>query len=246
MRKIWAIAVALLLENRWMILLLALWPWAFAGLMYVPQWDLTPDDLRSLLQQEYFYGAALTLALAASLYGGELRERRVAAVLCRAVSRTQYLAALWTAALAPGLCFAGSLYFSLVIAGRLHPGPGVPGLLATVLNLVVLEMWTTACGTLFSLLLPQLLATVAAGASAAVILAIGEMWPRLEVVSGLGPMVFSVLNAGAGPAPTDRPGQLPLAPFAPLALFSALLQACVLALISQRIFAQKDVLSSGS
>ncbi|HEX4019609.1 MAG TPA: hypothetical protein VHX63_00560 [Acidobacteriaceae bacterium] len=234
-RKVGTITVALLRQNRWLVLLLIAWPWIFLALLTLPGRNFSPDDIRSLLQQEYFYGIALTMFLAASLLGAELRARRVAAVLCRAVSRNQYLAALWMTALVPAILFALSVFFSVWIAAA-GIGFSLKILLPFILSLMLVELWMTVCGVLYSLFLPALLASLATGLTAVVLVAAGTL--QLGSWLGFGSLLLPVLqeNAGLGSIAGSQMG---------IAVVSMLLQVGVVALLSQQIFRRKDLPSSG-
>ncbi|MGC9292651.1 MAG: hypothetical protein ACP5EP_07985 [Acidobacteriaceae bacterium] len=237
MSKVWTITLALLRQNRWLFLLLVAWPWAFLALMVLPEGNVSQGDLLSLLQQEYFYGTALTMVYAASLLGGELRARRVAAVLCRAVSRGQYLAALWATVLLPGIFFAISVFLSIWLAAA-DLGLKVAILLPVILELLVVEIWVTASGVFFSLFLPALLASLAVGATAAVLISIGGVEHWLGMWTGPGPLILSVLHVNEG---RNGPNTASMG----TALASTLVQAVALAVVSLRVFQRKDLPSSG-
>src|ERR1700722_15787342 len=81
---------ALLRENRWMLILLVLWPVVMAGIVLFPSGSPDKDDALSVLHQECFYALALVAVTGASTLGNEQRSRRSVFVLARAVSRAQY------------------------------------------------------------------------------------------------------------------------------------------------------------
>ena len=95
------IAWQLLWANRWLWLLLVLWPWGMAGILLVGGLHPAPEDVEAALEQQSIYGLALVAFAGGALLGSEQRSRRIVLVLSRAVSRRQYLAALWLAAFLP-------------------------------------------------------------------------------------------------------------------------------------------------
>ncbi|HUZ05818.1 MAG TPA: hypothetical protein VMU62_10700 [Acidobacteriaceae bacterium] len=232
MNKIWTITLVLVRQNRWLILLIVAWPWAFLALLTFPGRGYSQGDIESLLQQEYFYGIALTMLLAAGLLGAELRARRVTAILCRAVSRNQYLLALWMTALLPAVLFAAFVFLSVWMAAG-DVGFSARTLLPFVLNLLSIELWMAVCGILYSLFLPALLASLAAGLTAGTVVLIGWAVPSVGVGFGLGPLLFAALRGGKDILQVW------------LAIASTLVQVAILAVLSQRIFKRKDLPSAG-
>lgn len=237
--KLGTITAALTRQNRWLILLLVAWPWAFMALLLLPGNTLTQDDIRALLQQEYFYGVALTMVLAASLFGAELRARRVAGILCHAVSRNQYLAALWLTALLPAFLFALSVFFSVwLAAGKLGFRPQL--LAPFILNLLVVEFWMVVCGVFYSLFLPALLASLSVGVTVTLLVSIGSLLRgpahSMQAALGLGPLLLSVFDETGG-----NPHPLSLG----IEVASVLAQAILLCFFSQQIFQRKDLRSAG-
>src|ERR1700759_3664859 len=99
------IAWQLLWANRWLWLLLVLWPWGMATILLVGGLHPAPEDVEAALQQQSIYGLALVAFAGGALLGSEQRSRRIVLVLSRAVSRRQYLGALWLGGLLPPLVF---------------------------------------------------------------------------------------------------------------------------------------------
>ena len=236
-RNLGTIAAALAAQNRWLILLLVAWPWVFLALLIFPEHNFSPDDIRALLQQEYFYGVALTMILAASLFGAELRARRVTAILCHAVSRDQYLASLWLTALLPAVLFALSVFLSVWLTAG-HMGFSARMLAPFILNLLLAELWMVLCGVLFSLFLPALLASLATGLIAAALAGISGLqhWVGHTMAAGLGSLMLSVYEETNVEVTRSSLG---------LATASVLVQVILLGYLSQQIFRKKDLPSSG-
>ena len=141
--KIWPIVRRLLGQNRWLYLLLILWPFIMAALLLVPEKHPATEDVLSILHQECLYGIALVAFTGGALLGNEQRSRRIVAVLSRAVSRRQYFFALLTAAWFPLLAYVVSFMLS---GSFLLQGAGQSGLLVLELGalLLLIGLWTAA------------------------------------------------------------------------------------------------------
>src|SRR5690349_16134118 len=95
------IARQLLWMNRWLWLLLVLWPWGMAAMLLAGGLHPAPEDVEAALEQQSIYGLALVAFTGGALLGNEQRSRRIVLVLSRAVSRREYLGALWLASFLP-------------------------------------------------------------------------------------------------------------------------------------------------
>src|SRR5580704_7661591 len=113
--KIWEITRRLLYQNRWIYLMLMLWPFGMAAILLVPSPRPDIEDVLSVLHQECLYGLGLVAFTGGALLGNEQRSRRIATVLSRAVSRRQYFFALGCAAWLPLALYV----ISFVISGVL-------------------------------------------------------------------------------------------------------------------------------
>src|SRR6202167_6833741 len=110
--KTWQIARRLLYQNRWLYLLLMLWPFGMAAILLVSAGKPQTDDVLSILHQECLYGLGLVAFTGGALLGNEQRSRRIASVLSRAVSRRQYFFALVSAAWLPLALYVASFVVS--------------------------------------------------------------------------------------------------------------------------------------
>jgi hypothetical protein len=147
------IAWRLLWANRWLWMLLVLWPWGMAAILLVGGPHPAPEDVAAALEQQSIYGLALVAFAGGALLGNEQRSRRIVLVLSRAVSRRQYLGALWLAAFLP---------LVLYVLDQALTGP-VLGVSALVLwqtlgALLVLSLTTASLAVLASLVLPGVMA----------------------------------------------------------------------------------------
>lgn len=143
------IAQQLLWANRWLWLLLVLWPWGMAALLLVGGPHPAVDDVEVALQQEAFYGLALVAFTGGALLGNEQRSRRIMLVLSRAVSRRQYLGALWLTAVLPLLAYI----LDLALTGLLLQAPASVQS-QTLGALLLMGLITASVAVLCSLVLP--------------------------------------------------------------------------------------------
>jgi ABC-type transport system involved in multi-copper enzyme maturation permease subunit len=174
--KIWQISRRLLYQNRWIYLLLMLWPFAMAAILLLPETRPESEDVLSILHQECLYGLALVAFTGAALLGNEQRSRRIVAVLSRAVSRRQYFFALITAAWLPLLVYVVSFVVSgTALLSAIHRP--LPLLFALALAQLVLGIWTAAAALFFSTWLPMMLASTASLGLLALLGGAGYQWP---------------------------------------------------------------------
>jgi hypothetical protein len=174
--KIWEITRRLLYQNRWIYLLLMLWPFGMAAILLVPSPKPEIDDVLSVLHQECLYGLGLVAFTGGALLGNEQRSRRIATVLSRAVSRRQYFFALGSAAWLPLAIYV----VSFVVSGTaLFAAIDRPlGLLfALALAELALGMWTAAAAIFFATWLPMMLASTASLGLLALLGFAGYEWP---------------------------------------------------------------------
>lgn len=231
MRKVATVTWALLLHNRWQVLLLAAWPWLFTLLLQAGG-DPSPEDVVSLLHQECLYGLALIAILSSSAFGNELRSRRIVFVLSRAISRQQYLTALWLSALAPGLVYMLSMFGEgMVLRAAAHLS--VASLLFLLLALLILMLWVSALGLMFSMLLPGFLPWVGVSVAAPLILYLSGSRPYL----GSGMLVHYILDSGLAQESTKLPGLASAS--------STALQASGVLVGAYFLFRRKDIHVSG-
>jgi hypothetical protein len=142
------IAQQLLWANRWLWLLLVLWPWGMAALLLLSGPHPPIDDVEAALQQEAIYGLALVAFTGGALLGNEQRSRRIMLVLSRAVRR-QYLGALWLTAVLPLLAYI----VDLALTGLLLRAPAA--VQSQMLGaLLLLGLITASVAVLCSLVLP--------------------------------------------------------------------------------------------
>lgn len=155
MTKSARIAWQLLWANRWLWLLLVLWPWAMAAILLMGGLHPSPEDVEAALEQQSIYGLALVAFAGGALLGSEQRSRRIVLVLARAVSRRQYLGALWLAAFVPLLVYG----LDLILTGLLLDA-AANVLWQTLSALLLLALITASLAVLASLVLPGVIAGV--------------------------------------------------------------------------------------
>jgi hypothetical protein len=165
------IAWRLLWANRWLWLLLVLWPWGMAAMLLIGGLHPAPEDVEAALEQQSIYGLALVAFAGGALLGNEQRSRRIALVLSRAVSRRQYLGALWLAAFLPLVLYV----LDLALTGPVLGAPAFV-LWQTLGSLVVLGLTTASLAVLTSLALPGVIAGVLSLAAISLPLVLPSGW----------------------------------------------------------------------
>jgi hypothetical protein len=149
------IARQLLWANRWLWLLLVLWPWGMAAILLVSDLHPAPEDVAALFAQQSIYGLGLVALTGGALLGNEQRSRRIVLVLSRAVSRRQYLAALWLTAFLPLLLYALDLALTAPVLGA-----PADVLWHTLGALLLLSLTLASLAVLASLVVPGVIAGV--------------------------------------------------------------------------------------
>jgi hypothetical protein len=115
----------------------------------------SPEDVEAALEQQSIYGLALVAFAGGALLGSEQRSRRIVLVLARAVSRRQYLGALWLAAFVPLLVYG----LDLVLTGVLLQA-ATNVLWQTLVALLLLGLIAASLAVTASLALPGVVAGV--------------------------------------------------------------------------------------
>jgi hypothetical protein len=149
------IAWRLLWANRWLWLLLVLWPWGMAAVLLAGGLQPAPEDVEVALAQQSLYGLALVAFTGGALLGNEQRSRRIVLVLSRAVSRRQYLGALWLAAFLPLVAYV----LDLALTGPVLGATAVM-LWQTLGALLLLSTTMASLAVLGSLILPGVIAGI--------------------------------------------------------------------------------------
>ena len=173
MTKAWLIAQRLLWQNRWLFLMLMFWPYVMTIVLCVGG-SPDPDDVLWMLHQECFAGLALVAVTGSTLLGNEQRSRRIIMVLARSVSRPQYLFSLLLTAWLPLVLYvSGFLVSGIVLAKMLHSS--FEGIFVMALAQLVLGVWAGAVSVFWSVLLPQILASLVSVACVGLAVYIGEL-----------------------------------------------------------------------
>lgn len=219
------LARRLLWQNRWLFLVLSLWPYAMAALLLLAGSErLDASDVLSALHQECFYGLALVAFNGSALLGNEMRSRRIVTALARAVARSEYLLALLLAAWIPLLIYVSGFVFGGMLLANAVSAP-----LAAVVNMALLQLvagvWLAAVSILFSVWLPSILASLASVA------AVGLAVLAAEAAGGPGGLIRAM-------AATSFHRRLPL-PWFDMAL--ALAEAAILFAVACGFFRRRDL-----
>ena len=153
--------------------MLMFWPYVMAIVLCVGG-SSDPDDVLWMLHQECFAGLALVAVTGSTLLGNEHRSRRIIMVLARSVSRPQYLFSLLLTAWLPLVLYvSGFLVSGIVLAKMLHSS--FEGIFVMALAQLVLGVWAGAVSVFWSVLLPQILASIVSVACVGLAVYIGEL-----------------------------------------------------------------------
>lgn len=194
------VTLALLRQNRWVLLMLALWPVAMAMILLWPNAAPDKDDVLSVLHQECFYALALVSVTGAAQLGNEQRSRRTVFVLARSVSRAEYLLCGLFSTLLASLIF--TLSFLLCGFGLVRESGGT---YAAVIAMAVLQfslcIWFAAVGVFFSVFLPAILAAVAVSLCAGAMFLLGrhtEIFGMSQLISDMLTMPLTLADPPVG------------------------------------------------
>ncbi|HTZ90189.1 MAG TPA: hypothetical protein VMA71_07605 [Alloacidobacterium sp.] len=173
MIKACLIAQHLLWQNRWLFLMLMLWPYVMAAILCAGG-QPDPDDVLWMLHQECFAGLALVAVTGSTLLGNEQRSRRIIMVLARSVSRPQYLFAMLITAWLPLVLYVtGFVISGIFMASLLHkPYWGIAEMAGEQL---VLGLWAGAVSVFWSILLPQIVASIVSVACVGLAVYVGQL-----------------------------------------------------------------------
>ena len=200
MTKALLIAQRLIWQNRWLFLLLMMWPYLMAAILLLPNGQPDADDVLSMLHQECFYGLALAAVTGATQLGNEQRSRRIIMVLSRAIGRPQYLLAIWMTAWLPlALYVSGFVVSGTMLASILHRP--VKGVLLLAFYQLLAGCFVAALSVFWSVLLPSIFASIVSMASVAAAFWMGGPGPGV-VITALVRMGFSG-NSTIQPAASD-------------------------------------------
>jgi hypothetical protein len=194
--KIWEITRRLLYQNRWLYLLLMLWPFGMAAILLVSAGKPETDDVLSILHQECLYGLGLVAFTGSALLGNEQRSRRIATVLSRAVSRREYFFAMVCAAWLPLALYVVSFVISGVLLFSSIEG-SLSLLFALALAQLVLGMWTATAALFFATWLPMMLASTASLGLLGLLGLAGYEWPGIAPARLLFTLTQGDLDASA-------------------------------------------------
>ena len=189
LRRIGIATATLLRQNRVLIALLLLWPFALSAILLVSSHGKpSADDAAAILQQELLYGLALVGLGASTALGTEQKARRTEQMLGRALGRAEYLLALGGSAYLPFLGYLGVWLVNVLVLHDLV-GPGLPPVEGPCAAAIVAGYLLVSVGLFFSTWLPQFAALAASGVSLGLALAAGMrgwrgIWTLFGAVAG--------------------------------------------------------------
>ena len=185
MRQLTIIAANFLRESRWPVVLLFLWITGGALLFRGSGAEKTSrDDVLFYLKQQALYVVVFSLFLAATALHNDRKSRRILLVLSKAVSRAQYLLAL----------FAGTMLLALINTAALtaagiwlagHAGVSVAG----IGQFAAIVLCAASVAASLSLALSTVLNPFVAAASAAAVMS-------LPAITNTGKQGWAVLVPG--------------------------------------------------
>lgn len=161
MKSVLLVAIAYLRHNRWLLLMLLLWPWLFSIVLSFGG-ENQIGDYSATLQQESFYGIVIIGFMATAALNNEQKSRRVIAVLSKAVSRGQYLASFLFGVFLVGLGFVLNLGVATQIATR-HMHVDVSHLAIFLAAVLIIAVWVASLSLMLSTFLPPLPTTIFTG-----------------------------------------------------------------------------------
>ena len=227
MNRVWLIAANVVREQRWFLLLMFAYIVGITGLMYFV--EKKEEDVLLIFKQEAIYGTFFSVVIAASLFQNERKTRRILAVLSKAVSRREYVAAAIV-----GVNLATALYYAAVFASLFVLFPRVHGDGAAVmmLHLMAASLLASVVTVLYTTFIHPLVATLLTGLTLGSAL-LFDKWGWYLCAQAL-PVVALIKHAFA------------FSPDKPLALEGSLLtlalaECAVLWLLASWIFGLRDI-----
>ncbi len=194
------VTLALVRQNRWILLMLVLWPVAMALILLWPNAAPDQDDVLSVLHQECFYALALVSVTGASQLGNEQRSRRTVFVLARSVSRAQYLLCGLISTLLASLTFTLSFLSCGFVLIR-ESGGDYAAVIAMAALQFFLCIWFASFGVFFSVFLPAILAAVAVSLCAGALFLLGrhtEMFGMTRLIAEMLTIPLNLTEAASG------------------------------------------------
>ena len=227
MKRVGLIAVNVVREQRWFLLLMFGYIAGITTLMSLV--ERREEDVLLVFKQEAIYGTFFSVVIAASLIQGERKTRRIIAVLSKAISRREYLAGAIGGVNLATAVFYGAVFLSLFILF-----PRVPGgtALELLLHLMAASMLASVVTIFFTTFLHPLVATMATGLA----LASALLFERLGWhVSARALPVVALIKHALSFSPDGGLG------LAPGALVLAVAECVALWLVASWIFGLRDI-----
>lgn len=164
--KIALLAYAYVRQNRWFLLVLALYPWIFVVLLLFAGRRSSLEEFGVMLVQEAFYGAMIAGFSSTAALRNEQRSRRMQGVLAKAVSRAEYLMGFVVGIAVMACALGASMFAGTVLAVSLLGGD-LRHVAIYVATMVVCALLLAGYGTMYSTLMHPVLATTFMMATAA-------------------------------------------------------------------------------
>ena len=184
MRRAGLIAINVVREQRWFLLLMLVYIIGITALLYFVEKD--ENDILVVFKQEAVYGTLFSIVIAASLFQNERKTRRIIAVLSKAVSRGEYVAGMIV-----GVNLTTVLFYAVVFASFfvLFPPASAGGAVVMMVHMLVASLLASVVTVFYTTFLHPLIATAVAGLTLASPLLLeklaGAGWTRVLPVVAL-------------------------------------------------------------
>ncbi len=160
MKKVFLIATNHLRDQRWILLTMFGYAILMSVVMGIVSRRPSSEDARFFLEQQLWFAALFSVFLSTAAVNTDMRTRRIAAILSKAVQRWQYLLGIVV-----GISMAVMSY-CLVVAVLGHflsirSGSPLNGVTPLAFGVVLASVAVACVGLFFGLLLPPLFATTA-------------------------------------------------------------------------------------
>lgn len=225
MTAIFLLGKSFVRQNRWLLIVLLLWPLVVGASVRYTHSASTVSDVLEIVQPEMLYGLLIVTFLASSAVYNERRSRRILGVLSKAVSRIQYLLGFLVGATWFAVVYL--LMIGVSVLWLLGWSTTIRGALSLCFDGIVASIWAVSVGLCFSTFAYPFIAATLAGAVT------------------LGPMILAGTHPILAPVAALIRGSNSFSGKVSAALIAAALAESILfLLLAERIFSRRDVTGS--
>lgn len=225
MTAIFLLGKSFVRQNRWLLIVLLLWPLVVGASVGYTHSASTVSDVLEIVQPEMLYGLLIVTFLASSAVYNERRSRRILGVLSKAVSRIQYLLGFLVGATWFAVVYL--LMIGVSVLWLLGWSTAIRSALSLCFDGIVASIWAVSVGLCFSTFAYPFIAATLAGAVT------------------LGPMILAGTHPILAPVAALIRGSNSFSGKVSAALIAAALAESILfLLLAERIFSRRDVTGS--